>query len=289
MIVKDIGDVIKKIINKKKFEFKKLALNNIEKALSFSKNNNYHPSLSVLNYVCKNKFLEFKSTFVERMEHSHLIYLAYSFEDTALMNGGRTTYDIQCEYWQDYIKKCNAFVNKLKSVDPNYKCEILFQDKEFNLTKQVLPELRNIQFFAKQRTRAEIFKGKRGINELYTNLLKSNGKEYNTFGGGSQVTYDVMGETWWRNLHAKRIDKKIPSRQIFDASIKNYAKQLNKLPLTKVKLLPQEFEQLQETVIIGGMVGIAIFTQNPYGILIQDQVVADGYRKQFEILWKNSD
>jgi len=155
--------------------------------------------------------------------------------------------------------------------------------------EQVLPELRNVQLFAKQRTKAEIFKGKRGINELYTNLLKSDGKEYNSFGGGSQVTYDVMGETWWRNLHAKRIDKKIPSRQVFDATLKDYANNLNKLPLTKIKLLPREFEQLQETVIIGDMVGIAIFTQNPYGILIQDQVVADGYRKQFEILWKNAD
>lgn len=155
--------------------------------------------------------------------------------------------------------------------------------------EDVLPELRNIQLFAKQRTRAEIFKGKRGINELYTNLLKSGGKEYNTFGGGSQVTYDVMGETWWKNLHAKRIDKKIPSRQVFDATIKDYANQLKKLPLTKIRLLSREFEQLQETVIIGDMVGIAIFTQNPYGILIQDRVVADGYRKQFEILWKNAD
>jgi len=151
-----------------------------------------------------------------------------------------------------------------------------------------LPELKNIQLFAKQRTRVEIFKGKRGINELYTNLLKSGGKEYNTFGGGSQVTYDVMGETWWRNLHAKRLDKKIPSRQVFDATLKDYAKQLNKIPLTKIKLLPRKFEQLQETVIVGDLIGIAIFTQNPYGILIKDQVVADGYRKQFEILWNEA-
>jgi len=161
------------------------------------------------------------------------------------------------------------------------------EDKK-NRFEQVLPELRNIQLFAKRRTRAEVFKGKNGINELYRNLLKSGGKEYNTFGGGFRVTYDVMGETWWRNLHAKRISRKIPSRQVFDATLKDYAKQLNKLPLTKIRLLPREFEQLQETVIIGDMVAIVIFTQNPYGILIQDQVVAEGYRKQFELLWKKA-
>ncbi len=154
--------------------------------------------------------------------------------------------------------------------------------------EQILPELRNIQLFAKQRSKAEIFKGKRGINKLYTNLLREGGTEYNTFGGGSQVTYDVMGETWWKNLHAKRVDKNIPSRQVFDATLRRLAKELNRLPLTEIRLLPKEFEQLQETVIIGDKVGIAIFTQNPYGILIQDKEVADGYRKQFEILWKSA-
>jgi len=49
--------------------------------------------------------------------------------------------------------------------------------------------------------------------------------------------------------------------------------------------LPEEYAQLQETIIIRDYVGIAIFAENPYGILIKDEIVSDGYRKQFEILW----
>ena len=30
-------------------------------------------------------------------------------------------------------------------------------------------------------------------------------------------------------------------------------------------------------------IGIVIFTENPYGILISDTAVADGYKKQFEL------
>ena len=119
-------------------------------------------------------------------------------------------------------------------------------------------------------------------------LINSGGKEYNTFGGGSQVTYDVMGETWWKNLHIKRISKKIPCRQVFDETIRKFGTNLNKKRLTNIKFLPKEYAQLQETVIIGDYVGIAIFTENPYGILIKDKAVADGYRKQFEILWKKA-
>ncbi len=152
--------------------------------------------------------------------------------------------------------------------------------------EEILPELKQKQKYSKITTFAEIFKGKRGINQMYITLINSGGKEYNTFGGGSQVTYDIMGETWWKNLHVKRIAKKIPCRQVFDETIRKFGNELNKKKLTKIKFLPKEYAQLQETIIIGDYVGITIFTENPYGILIKDKVVADGYRKQFELLWK---
>ncbi|MFC1728075.1 TrmB family transcriptional regulator [Nanoarchaeota archaeon] len=153
---------------------------------------------------------------------------------------------------------------------------------------QILPELKNKQKISKKITFGEIFKGKRGINQMYITLLNSKGKEYNTFGGGSAVTYDVMGETWWKGLHTKRIAKKIPCRQVFDETIRKFGNELNKRRLTKIKFLPKEYAQLQETIIIGDYVGIAIFTENPYGILIKDKAVAEGYRKQFEILWNKA-
>ncbi|MBU1030660.1 MAG: helix-turn-helix domain-containing protein [Nanoarchaeota archaeon] len=152
----------------------------------------------------------------------------------------------------------------------------------------ILPKLKQLQTFHEISSFGEIFKGKKGINQLYLTLLNSEGKEYNTFGGGSEVTFDIMGETWWKNIHAKRIDKKISSRQIFDETVRKFGNELNKLPLTEIKFLPKEYSQLQETIIIDDMIGIAIFTQNPYGILIKDKVVADSYRLQFELLWQQA-
>ena len=154
--------------------------------------------------------------------------------------------------------------------------------------EQILPELKKTQFFAQSVTTAEVFRGKRGINQMYTTLLHSGGREYNTFGGGSRVTYNVMGETWWKNLHTKRIAEKIPCRQVFDETIKAFGQELNKKPLTHIRFLSKAYEQLQETVIVGAYVGIVIFTENSYGVLIKDKVVADGYRKQFEILWEKA-
>ena len=163
-----------------------------------------------------------------------------------------------------------------------------FIDNKRKRFDEILPELKKKQKFAVINNFAEVFKGKKGIRQMYMTLLNSNGKEYNTFGGGSKVTYNSMGETWWKGLHTKRIDKKIPCRQVFDESIRKFGNKMNKRKLTKIKFLPKEYAQLQETVVIGDYVGIAIFTENPYGVLIKDKVVAEGYRKQFEIMWSKA-
>lgn len=163
-----------------------------------------------------------------------------------------------------------------------------FIDDKKKRFEQILPDLKAKQDFAKITTQATIYKGKRGINEIYNKLLNSGGKEYNTFGGGKRVTFDIMGETWWKSLHTKRISKKIPARQVFDETIRDFGKELNKRPLSKVKFLSQEFEQLTETVIIGDYVAIVIFTENPYGLLIKDKTAVQGYKKNFELLWQKA-
>ncbi len=161
------------------------------------------------------------------------------------------------------------------------------EDKKIRFEK-ILPELEKKRESGKKEKEALIFRGKRGITQMYNTLLNSGGKEYNTFGGGKRVTYHVMGEDWWRNLHIKRIARKIKSRQVFDATIRDYGEDINKLPYTHIKFLPQEFEQLTETVIIADYVAITIFTDNPYGVLIKDKDVVEGYKKNFEILWKKA-
>ena len=171
-----------------------------------------------------------------------------------------------------------------KATDPENFHEFI-NDKKIRFDN-ILPELKQKQRLSKNTNFGEVFKGKKGINQMYQTLLNSGGKEYNTFGGGIDVKDNIMGENWWFNLHAKRIDKKILCRQVFDETIREFGNELNKKPLSNIKFLPKEYAQLQETVIIGDYVGISIFTENPYGILIRDKAVAEGYKKQFEILWK---
>ena len=150
----------------------------------------------------------------------------------------------------------------------------------------IYPKLVESQSFGKEKETASIFKGKKGITEVY-NLLVNNidSNEYLTFGGGKPCA-ELMGDLWWHNIHKKRINNKIPSRQIFDESVKEIGGEISKKKLTKIKFIPSDFEQFQETVICGDMVAITVFTQTPYSFLIQDKQVAEGYKKHFELMWE---
>ncbi|MCD4760130.1 hypothetical protein K8R33_04555 [archaeon] len=160
------------------------------------------------------------------------------------------------------------------------------KEKERKFTK-LLPELKKKQLMSKEKEKATIYKGKRGINEIYNILINTKSKEYLTFGGGHQCE-NLMGTSWWKSIHTKRIANKLSSRQVFDETVRDIGNKINKRRTSKVRFLTKEFSQFQETVIVGDLVAINIFTEDPYGVLIKDKAVADGYRKQFEILWKKA-
>lgn len=153
--------------------------------------------------------------------------------------------------------------------------------------KEILPELKEKQKSVKEETTASVYKGIRGIKEVYNIMINAKGKEYNTFGGG-YVTVEVMGLHWWLNLHKRRVANKLPSRQVWDESVKTEGSEIQKNPLTKVRYIDRKFSQFQETVIVGDYVAIAVFTKEPYAFLIKDRAVADSYRKHFELLWDSA-
>jgi HTH-type transcriptional regulator, sugar sensing transcriptional regulator len=155
--------------------------------------------------------------------------------------------------------------------------------KEF---EAVFPKLKEKQLSQKKETQTSMFKGKRGISEVYSKLISSGKEEMLTFGGSKETT-DFMGLTWWKNIHIRRVAKRVKNRHIASTEVLPYIDFFLKLKLTKMRFLPKEsFSQYQETAIIGDYVAISIFADEGYCILIQNKDVADGYRKNFEMMWK---
>jgi len=166
---------------------------------------------------------------------------------------------------------------------------ITFIDNKKKNFMDILPELKQKQNTLKENEIATIYKGKRGIQEVYFKLINqpvSEVKEYLTFGGGVECA-NFMGMHWWLNMHTKRVENKLPSRQVFDESVRKIGKDIESKKLTNVRYLSKEFAQFQETVIVGDYVAINVFSENAYSFLIKDKKVAQGYKKYFELLWKS--
>lgn len=170
-----------------------------------------------------------------------------------------------------------------QATEPEHFLE--FIDDKKKKFQDILPELKKTQKSAKISELATVYKSKKGIQEVYNKLVNTKAKEYLTFGGGKDVA-NFMGLDWWVSLHTKRRANKLPSRQVFDKTVKPMGKGIIDMPLTKVKFLPHEFAQFQETVIVGDYVAVSVFTENAYSFLIKDAKVAEGYKKYFELLWK---
>lgn len=169
--------------------------------------------------------------------------------------------------------------------DPEYFFRFI-EDKRDRF-QVLLPELKKKQGMAKVVEVATVYKGVRGVNEVYSIMVNTSGKEYLTFGGGKECV-TRMGGSWWMGIHRKRIANRLKSRQVFDETVRSIGKDIGSLPLSQVRFIGREFEQFQETVIVGDNVAITVFTERPYSFLIRDKAVAQGYRKHFEILWANA-
>lgn len=181
-----------------------------------------------------------------------------------------------------YIKE--GKIKRYQTIEPKQLINFL-EEKKARLQK-LLPELEAKRVLAKQKNKALIFQGIRGVKELINLMLETDAKEYVSY-GGSKKSHDLLGDFFWENFQRKRIKNKIKAKLLFHYSLKWWADELNKkYKLTTVKTTQRNFEELSETLICGERVAIIIYLDKPFGFLIEEPHAANSYKKFFELLWK---
>ena len=84
----------------------------------------------------------------------------------------------------------------------------------------------------------------------------------------------------------KRVKAKVQDSIIANQDDKERAIKLNKLPHTKVRLVPKEFDWPMSINVYGDKVGMLVFSDKAIGILIEDKSVAESFRKHFDLVWE---
>ncbi len=174
--------------------------------------------------------------------------------------------------------------NYFEAASPE-KFKSILEEKE-KIIDSVLPSLESLQKLAKSHSKAQVFVGVKGMRALITDPLSSKteiksiqpifGEEY-------------MKEYFIENFLRKRIEKKIPIKILREETKTGFQKHTIKTDMKEfreIKLLKEltgikaHFFQYDNKLVI------AVYNDNPIGIIIEDEWIAESFSMIYNILWK---
>jgi len=163
------------------------------------------------------------------------------------------------------------------------KKKIEIQEKE---VQKIIPELRLKQQLVGKDTEAEIFRGWKGMDTAYRMMLKVLKKgDINYVFGASKGEDEERVRNFFNN-HARRLARKrIKQKIIFNESARgNIQESISRPKLFQVRHM--EHTTPAEINIWGKNTMIVILRKKPMVILVQDETVADSFRKYFDVMWR---
>ena len=179
-----------------------------------------------------------------------------------------------------YIMRNNRKL--FSAVHPDRLIE-LAEEKKANI-QRILPEL-NVKFQSKKEKRETLFfEGKAGLKSVFEDQLKE-GKEILLM-DASPLGVDLF-KFYFIWFDKRRIRKKIPVKILLSDKLKG--KILQKIPLTKLKYLPDEYCGPASTNIYGDKVAIIHWDKKkPFAIVINQPEIAESYRRFYNFLWNSA-
>ncbi len=149
--------------------------------------------------------------------------------------------------------------------------------------KQLIPQLLMLKQPTEEKTKVEIFHGKEGIKTVYNDILRKTRKYY-VLGATGKIA-EIM-QFYFPHHEKERIKKKIRLKLLFNESArkKDIA---TKREFAEIRFLPSEYSSPIPITIYNNKIVTLIWTE-PLGIVVENNQVAETYKKYFELLWKIS-
>ncbi len=110
-----------------------------------------------------------------------------------------------------------------------------------------------------------------------------NSKEYWAT-GVSNASVELLGSTFWKNFNLKVEENKIKEHLLINSDFRNIV-HVKKSKFRESKVLPAQMTQVTEIVIFQDKTAIIVYSESPLTILIEDKMVSDLFKKQFNLFW----
>lgn len=182
-------------------------------------------------------------------------------------------------------------IRYFKAVDPKrLKDYIKIKREELNLRerkiKEIMPALEDAYKEKLEETEVEIFRGQRGLNTAFKELLGRlrKGDELLVIGGKDIPTLSGESKLFLQNFHRKRSARGIKLRILLSESRRKVMRDITKMPHTTSKYLQHKTHSpiniyKDITLLVNLSPTITV-------IRIRDKHIAESYRIYFEEMWK---
>ena len=175
------------------------------------------------------------------------------------------------------VTKANKML--FEAADPSNLLQIIEKrQNDLEIAKKIIPNLIDKFNLPKEKQEIRSFKGEVGIKTIFEDMLNSK-TEILDFGAEYKIReYLKYYYPKWDKI---RVKNKIKMRIIANIKIKPV-----KIKLTEIKYIPKEFTSSVSTYIYENKIALVMWVENPVGIVIEHEKVAESYNNYFQYLWK---
>lgn len=175
-----------------------------------------------------------------------------------------------------YMKENNTKVFSV--TNPQLLVDKLNQQKQELELK--LPELLAKYNHKEEKKETLFFRGKEGLKQIFEDQLVV-GQEILV--NASSVDVEDILKYFFPKFNKIRQDKKIPLRMLFDEE--QHTKPID-IPLSQIRYIKEFNKSPMAQYVYGNNVAIIVWAKDPIAILIRQKEVAQGFKNNFEVLWK---
>lgn len=169
-----------------------------------------------------------------------------------------------------------------EAVSPHHLLE-LEQQRMDNL-KCIIPRLEELQSVSKEESTVSLYSGREVVRVIQKDVLRTLLQERgeNLVIGVNEALFmeadKIVMQQFFNEMRRHNLTERVLVRE--GDTFKPAHRET-----TFYRFLPKEFFDPMSTFIYGGKVAILIFSQPLHGIIIESELLAKAYRKQFELLW----
>jgi len=158
-------------------------------------------------------------------------------------------------------------------------------DKEKKIVEKLIPDLVKLRLPKEKKVIVEVYEGKEGLRTMLKETVESSRKSKKEFliFGAIAGHLRKLDPIYHERYYVERKKYKIKSRYIFIEGEKHPV-----APYSEYRYLPKHYKSFVATCVHGDKVSFWLLTEPPIVILIKSKELAETYRSNFEVLWKQA-